>query len=71
MRASGEDQIDLRGRCPMAEKLLQFLLEHFTFLGFEFQYWMPVFAGVVAVYVLYIWRTANGDGSRSRFQSTM
>jgi hypothetical protein len=55
--ARGESQIDLRGRCPMTEKFLQFLLGHFTFLGFEFQYWMPVLMGAIAIYFLHIWKT--------------
>jgi uncharacterized membrane protein len=43
----------------MMERFLEFLIGHFTFLGFEFQYWMPVFVGVIATYVLYIWRTGQ------------
>jgi hypothetical protein len=28
--------------------VLNFLAEHFTVVGFEFQYWMPIFAVLVA-----------------------
>jgi hypothetical protein len=43
------------GRDAM-ERFLDFLIGQFTFLGFEFQYWMPVFMGAVAIYLLYLWR---------------
>jgi Na+-driven multidrug efflux pump len=29
--------------------VLQFLAERFTVVGVEFQYWMPIFAALVAV----------------------
>lgn len=28
---------------------MNFLAEHFSIVGFEFQYWMPIFAALVAV----------------------
>jgi uncharacterized membrane protein len=38
---------------------MDFLAEHFTILGFEFQYWMPIVIGAVATYLLYLWRTGQ------------
>jgi hypothetical protein len=36
---------------------MDFLAERFTFLGVEFQYWMPIVLAAVALYVLYLWKT--------------
>jgi hypothetical protein len=34
----------------------EFLVRHFTFLGFDFQNWMPIMLGVAALYILYLWK---------------
>ena len=39
--------------------MVQFLIEHFVFLGFEGQYWMLIAAGLIAVFILLAWRTRN------------
>jgi uncharacterized membrane protein len=36
---------------------MNFLAEHFRFLGIDFQYWMPIVVGAVALYVIYLWKT--------------
>src|SRR5277367_4628444 len=33
---------------------VDFLVEHFTFLGVSFQYWMPIAIGTLALYVLWL-----------------
>jgi len=33
---------------------LQFLIEHFSFLGFEGQYWMLIGVGVIAVFICFV-----------------
>jgi len=43
----------------MMEQFLQFLVGHFTFFGFEFQYWMPLMLGAVVIYVLFLWNTGQ------------
>lgn len=35
------------------EETLQFLIEHFSFLGFDGQYWMLVVAGLLAAFITY------------------
>jgi hypothetical protein len=35
---------------------MDFLVEHFTFLGVSFQYWMPIAIGVLALYLLWLWK---------------
>jgi hypothetical protein len=35
------------------------LVAGFTFLGIHFQNWMPVTAGIVALFVLYLWIRAR------------
>jgi hypothetical protein len=47
---------------PMTEQLLQFLIRHFTIFGFDFQNWMPMMLGAVAIYVLFLWKTAQISG---------
>ena len=39
--------------------LFKLLAEHFTLFGVGFQYWMPVFVGVVAIYIIYLWKTGR------------
>jgi len=34
---------------------VQFLIEHFTFLGFEGQNWMLILVGLIAAYILFVW----------------
>jgi hypothetical protein len=41
------------------ETLLNFLVERFTVLGVEFQYWMPVVFGAAALYLFYMWKTGQ------------
>jgi hypothetical protein len=36
---------------------MEFLAEHFTFFGFDFQVWMPVFIGACAIYLAWVWKT--------------
>jgi hypothetical protein len=38
---------------------VQFLVNHFTFLGFEGQNWMLIVAGVIAVFIFYVWKTRD------------
>jgi hypothetical protein len=38
---------------------VQFLVKHFTFLGFEGQNWMLIVAGGIAVYLLFVWKSGN------------
>jgi len=33
------------------EEPLQFLIEHFSFLGFDGQYWMLIVVGLIAVFI--------------------
>jgi hypothetical protein len=39
----------------------QFLVEHFTVLGFEIQYWMLIVVAIVAAYILFNWTTRDRD----------
>ena len=41
---------------------MQFLVEHLTFLGFEGENWMLIVAGLIAVHVLFIWKTGDQKG---------
>jgi hypothetical protein len=36
-----------------------FLVEHFTFLGFDGQYWMLVMVAVTASFSFYVWKTGD------------
>jgi hypothetical protein len=36
---------------------VQFLVEHFTFLGFEVQNWMLIAAGLMAAFIFIVWKT--------------
>jgi hypothetical protein len=36
---------------------VQFIIEQFTFLGFEGQNWMLIVAGLIAAFVLFVWTT--------------
>jgi hypothetical protein len=39
--------------------VVQFLIEHFTVLGFEIQNWMLIAVAVVVAYILFIWKTRD------------
>ena len=39
--------------------VVQFLVEPFTFLGFQGQYWMLIVAAMIAAYVAFAWKTGN------------
>jgi hypothetical protein len=39
--------------------VVQFLVEHFTFLGFEIQNWMPIAVASIAVYIFIVWKTRD------------
>jgi hypothetical protein len=38
---------------------VQFLIEHFTFLGFEGQYWMLIVVALIAAFILFVWKTRD------------
>jgi hypothetical protein len=38
---------------------VQFLIEHFTFLGFEVQNWMLIVVGLIVAFVLFVWATRD------------
>jgi hypothetical protein len=38
---------------------VQFLVERFTFLGFEGQNWMLILIGVVAAFLFFVWKTRD------------
>jgi hypothetical protein len=38
---------------------VQFLIEHFTILGFEVQNWMLIVIGLVAAFVIFVWKTRD------------
>lgn len=39
--------------------IVHFLVEHFTFLGFDGQYWMLVVVALTAIYILYVWKSGD------------
>lgn len=43
----------------MGAEAVQFLVEHFTFVGFEGQYWMLIVVGLIAAFVFFVWRTRD------------
>jgi hypothetical protein len=46
--------------CPkMGAGAVQFLIKRFAFLGFEGQYWMLVAAGLIAVFIFFVWKTRH------------
>jgi hypothetical protein len=47
------------------EETLQFLIEHFSFLGFDGQYWMLIVVGLIAVLSLLCRRTAIGPETKA------
>ena len=38
---------------------MQFLVERFTFLGIEGQNWMLILIGVIAVFLIFVWKTRD------------
>ena len=36
------------------EETLEFLVEHFSFLGFDGQYWMLIVLGLLAVFIAFV-----------------
>lgn len=38
---------------------MQFLVERFTFLGFEGQNWMLIVFGLIAAFIFFIWTTRD------------
>ncbi len=38
---------------------MQFLIEGFTVLGFEVQNWMLIVVGVIAAFILFVWKTRD------------
>jgi hypothetical protein len=38
---------------------VQFLIEHFNFLGFQVQYWMLIVAVLIAAYFVFVWKTRD------------
>ena len=38
---------------------MQFLIEHFSILGFEVQNWMLIVVGLIAAYILFVWKTRD------------
>jgi hypothetical protein len=36
---------------------MDLLAKHFTFLGVDFQWWMPIIVGAVMIYVAWLWYT--------------
>jgi hypothetical protein len=39
----------------MADRFYQFLVGNFDFLGFEFQHWMALSAGLLAIFAIALW----------------
>jgi hypothetical protein len=38
---------------------VQFLIEHFTVLGFEVQNWMLIVVGMIAAFILFVWKSRD------------
>jgi hypothetical protein len=38
---------------------MEFLAEHFAFLGFDLQVWMPAVLGTCAIYIVWLWKTGQ------------
>jgi hypothetical protein len=38
---------------------VQFLIEHFSILGFEVQNWMLIVVGVIAAFIWFVWKTRD------------
>jgi hypothetical protein len=38
---------------------VQFLIQGFTVLGFDVQNWMLIVVGLIAAYILFVWKTRD------------
>ena len=38
---------------------MQFLIQGFTVLGFEVQNWMLIVVGLIAAFILFVWKTRD------------
>ena len=38
---------------------MQFLIQGFTVLGFEVQNWMLIVVGLIAAYILFVWKSRD------------
>jgi hypothetical protein len=38
---------------------MDFLVKHFTILGVDVQYWMPILIAACAIYIFYLWKTGQ------------
>jgi hypothetical protein len=43
----------------MGAETVRFLVESFSFLGFEGQNWMLIVTGMIAAFVFFVWRTRD------------
>jgi len=43
----------------MGAGAVQFLVGHFTFLGFEGQNWMLIATGLIAAFIFFVWKTRD------------
>ncbi len=43
----------------LGAEAVQFLTEHFTFLGFGGQNWMLIVVGLIAVFIFFVWKTRD------------
>jgi hypothetical protein len=43
---------------------MDFLTSHFTLLGVELQWWMPIVGGALAAYVAWLWISGPSRGPR-------
>jgi hypothetical protein len=57
-----------QGKCavrktqPRQETPVDFLTHHFSLLGLDLQWWMPIVTGACAIYVMWLW--VSGQLSR-------
>jgi hypothetical protein len=60
--------VDRAGTCairktqPRRETPVDFLTYHFSLLGLDLQWWMPIVTGACAIYVMWLW--LSGQFSR-------
>jgi hypothetical protein len=46
--------------CPkLGTGTVQFLIKRFAFLGLEGQYWMLIAAGLIAIFIFFVWKTSR------------
>jgi hypothetical protein len=46
-------------RLIMRRDVVQFLVEPFTFLGFQGQNWMLIVVAMIAAYLAFVWKTGS------------